>query len=139
MHLIVWLSHFEADYMLILPDVAILLVGSQVTGIISFFVARNIRVARQRVWDQTVASRGKGPDFWQPYVEEWDSPPVVNERPGRLDRMFKLWFWKLIIQKGDSSMVYTELFSEASHFQSSYFRFHCIHLLAHSLLQLSKV
>ncbi|KAG1763195.1 hypothetical protein EDD22DRAFT_518796 [Suillus occidentalis] len=79
--------------------VAILLVGSQVTSIISFFVARNIRVARQRVWDQTVASRGKGPDFWQPYVEEWDSPPVVNERPGRLDRMFKMWFWKLIIQK----------------------------------------
>ncbi|KAG1782867.1 hypothetical protein EV702DRAFT_1058738 [Suillus placidus] len=79
--------------------VAILLVGSQVTGIISFFVARNIRVARQRVWDQTVASRGKGPDFWQPYVEEWDSPPVVNERRGRLDRMFKMWFWKVIIQK----------------------------------------
>jgi hypothetical protein len=100
-HLIVRLSHFEADYILILLDVAILLVGSQVTGIISFFVARNIRVARQRVWDQTVASRGKGPDFWQPYVEEWDSPPVVNERPGRLDRMFKMWFWKLIIQKGD--------------------------------------
>jgi hypothetical protein len=75
------------------------LVGSQVTGIISFFVARNIRVARQRVWDQTVASRGKGPDFWQPYVEEWDSPPIVNERRGRLDRMFKMWFWKLIIQK----------------------------------------
>ncbi|KAG1735033.1 hypothetical protein EDB19DRAFT_1725691 [Suillus lakei] len=78
--------------------VAILLVGSQVTGIISFFVARNIRVARQRVWDQTVASRGKGPDFWQPYVEEWDSPPVVNERRGRPDRMFKMWR-KTIIQK----------------------------------------
>ncbi|KAG2138073.1 uncharacterized protein EDB93DRAFT_1165941 [Suillus bovinus] len=79
--------------------VTILLVGSQVTSIISFFVARNIRVVRRRVWDQTVASRGKGPDFWQPYVEEWDSPPVVNERRGRLDRMFKMWFWKMIIQK----------------------------------------
>ncbi|KAG2042027.1 hypothetical protein BDR03DRAFT_1088548 [Suillus americanus] len=79
--------------------VAILLVGSQVTSIISFFVARNIRIVRKRVWDQTVASRGKGPDFWQPYVEEWDSPPVVNERWGRLDRMFKMWLWRVIIQK----------------------------------------
>lgn len=79
--------------------VAILLVGSQVTSIINFFVARNIRVVRRRVWDQTVASRGKGPEFWQPYIEEWDSPPVVNERWDRLDRMFKMWFWKVIIQK----------------------------------------
>ncbi|KAG1805178.1 uncharacterized protein BJ212DRAFT_1392538 [Suillus subaureus] len=69
--------------------VTILLVGSQVTSIISFFVARNIRIVRKRVWDQTVASRGK----------EWDSPPVVNERWGRLDRMLKMWFWKAIIQK----------------------------------------
>ncbi|KAG1725710.1 uncharacterized protein EDB91DRAFT_1167635 [Suillus paluster] len=79
--------------------VVILLVGSQVTAIISFFVARNIRIARQRAWDQTVASRGKGPDFWQPYVEEWDFPPIVNERLGRLDRMFKMWFWRMIIKK----------------------------------------
>jgi len=79
--------------------VTILLVGSQFTGIIGFFVSRNIRIARQRVWDQTVASRGKGPDFWQPYVEEWDSPPVVNERWGRLNSIFTMWFWRMIIQK----------------------------------------
>ncbi|OJA19788.1 hypothetical protein AZE42_11368 [Rhizopogon vesiculosus] len=79
--------------------VTILLVGSQFTSIISFFVSRNIRIARQRVWDQTVASRGKGPDFWQPYVEEWDSPPVVNERWGRLNSIFTMWFWRMIIRK----------------------------------------
>lgn len=101
MHLLIRLSCFDTDHVLILPDVAILLVGSQATGIISFFVARNIRVVRRRVWDQTVASRGKGPDFWQPYVEEWDSPPVVNERWGRLDKIFKIWFWRMLIQKGD--------------------------------------
>ena len=83
------------------PDVTILLVGSQFTSIISFFVSRNIRIARQRVWDQTVASRGKGPDFWQPYVEEWDCPPVVNEYWGRLNSIFTMWFWRVIIQKGD--------------------------------------
>lgn len=79
--------------------VTILLVGSQFTSIVSFLVSRNIRLARQRVWDQTVASRGKGPDFWQPYVEEWDSPPVVNERWARVNRIFTMWFWRVIIQK----------------------------------------
>jgi len=57
---------------------ALLLLSSQLTGILTFFLARNIRVARQRVYDQTVASRGKGPAFWQPYVEEWAHPPVVR-------------------------------------------------------------
>lgn len=80
--------------------VAALLVGAQVTTIIQFFLAKNIRIARQRAWDQTVASRGKGPDFWQPYVEEWEFPPMVNEkRWNHIDRMAKTWFWKLIIQK----------------------------------------
>ncbi|EIW87449.1 hypothetical protein CONPUDRAFT_116711 [Coniophora puteana RWD-64-598 SS2] len=80
--------------------VAVLFLGAQVTTIIHFFLAKNIRVARQRAWDQTVASRGKGPDFWQPYVEEWEFPPMVNEkRWGRLDTIAKTWFWKLIVQK----------------------------------------
>ena len=103
MRFVIRISHSETDPYII-PDVAILLVGSQVTTIISFFVARNIRIARQRAWDQTVASRGKGPDFWQSYVEEWDFPPVVNERQGRLDNIFKMWFWKVTI----CSMISTE-------------------------------
>jgi len=53
------------------------------------------------VWDQTVASRGKGPDFWQPYVEEWNFPPVVSERWGRLNSILQTWFWRMVIQKGD--------------------------------------
>lgn len=47
--------------------------------VINFFLRRNIAIAKQRVWDLTVASRGKGQAFWKPYVEEWDHPPVVTE------------------------------------------------------------
>ncbi|KAI0045676.1 hypothetical protein FA95DRAFT_1543543 [Auriscalpium vulgare] len=57
----------------------IIFLSSQVTAILTFFLARNLRIARERAWDQTVASRGKGPAFWRPYVEEWDVPPVVDE------------------------------------------------------------
>ncbi|KAJ7647705.1 hypothetical protein FB45DRAFT_206659 [Roridomyces roridus] len=56
---------------------AVLMLGSQLTYILRFFLSRNIRIARERAWDQTVASRGKGPDFWGPYVEEWTHPPRV--------------------------------------------------------------
>lgn len=56
----------------------IVLLSSQITFILKFFLSRNLRIARERAWDQTIASRGKGPAFWQPYVEEWDVPPVVD-------------------------------------------------------------
>lgn len=59
-------------------DAAVLFLGSQVTYILRFTLSKNIRIARKYVWDQTVASRGKGQDFWQPYVEEWKVPPVVD-------------------------------------------------------------
>jgi len=65
-----------------------------------FFLSRNIRIARQRAWDQTVASRGKGADFWQPYVEEWEFPPVVNDRPwGKLDKLVQGWFLRMVVRK----------------------------------------
>ncbi|THH18330.1 hypothetical protein EW146_g2623 [Bondarzewia mesenterica] len=57
----------------------VMIIVSQLTGILTFFLARNLRIARQRAWDQTVASRGKGPEFWGPYIEEWDVPPVVDD------------------------------------------------------------
>ncbi|KAH9169111.1 hypothetical protein EDB89DRAFT_1813573, partial [Lactarius sanguifluus] len=57
---------------------AIVFLSSQLTFILKFFLSRNLRIARERAWDQTIASRGKGPAFWQPYVEEWDIPPVVD-------------------------------------------------------------
>jgi len=60
---------------------ALLAVGEQVNIIIHFFLRKNIAIAKQRAWEQTVASRGKGQSFWKPYVEEWDHPPVVP-KPG---------------------------------------------------------
>ena len=72
----------EAVHFLIFNiDAAVLIVASQVTYILRFFLSRNIRIARDRAWDQTVASRGKGPDFWQPYVEEWQNPPSLASNP----------------------------------------------------------
>jgi hypothetical protein len=67
-----------ADRILLLLGATIVFLSSQVTFIFNFFLSRNLRIARERAWQQTVASRGKGPTFWQPYVEEWDVPPKVN-------------------------------------------------------------
>jgi hypothetical protein len=58
---------------------ALLLLGSQVTWILRFFLSKDLRLSRERAWDQTVASRGKGSEFWQPYVEEWENPPKVKK------------------------------------------------------------
>lgn len=60
------------------PGATIVFLSSQLTFILKFFLSRNLRIARERAWDHTVASRGKGPSFWQPYVEEWDVPPAVD-------------------------------------------------------------
>lgn len=80
---------------------AILLLGSQVTSIITFFLARNIGIARQRAWDQTVTSRGKGPDFWQQYVEERDVPPVVDESlNARVSDTMSIWALGIVVKRG---------------------------------------
>ncbi|KAF8581712.1 hypothetical protein K439DRAFT_1662174 [Ramaria rubella] len=57
----------------------IMFLSSQLNMILTFFLSRNLRLARERAWDQTVKSRGKGPEFWCPYVEEWQVPPEVEE------------------------------------------------------------
>jgi hypothetical protein len=67
-----------ADHSLLFQGATIVFLSSQVTFIFKFFLSRNLHIARERAWQQTVASRGKGPTFWQPYVEEWDVPPKVN-------------------------------------------------------------
>ncbi|KAK2462459.1 hypothetical protein APHAL10511_005429 [Amanita phalloides] len=59
---------------------AIVLVGTQITWMLRFFLSKNLRISRERAWTQTVASRGKGTDFWQPYVEEWENPPKVKSK-----------------------------------------------------------
>ncbi|KAH9984088.1 hypothetical protein BJV74DRAFT_776338 [Russula compacta] len=56
----------------------LVLLSSQLTFIFKFFLSHNLRVARKHAWDQTIASRGKGPAFWQPYIEEWDLPPKID-------------------------------------------------------------
>jgi hypothetical protein len=76
-----------------------LLVGSQATFILRFFLSRNIRIARERAWAYTVASRGKGSDFWQPYVEEWESPPQVDEsRLGMLRKLLSGFVGKAVVR-----------------------------------------
>jgi hypothetical protein len=72
-----------------------------VEAILNFFLSRNLSTARDLVWAETVASRGKGPEFWQPYVEEWDRPPVVNEKLlGILETTLNTWLWQAIVQRG---------------------------------------
>lgn len=54
----------------------------QLTQILRFFLMKNIRLSRSRAWALTVASRGKGPEFWSNgYIEEWVNPPV-DPSPG---------------------------------------------------------
>ena len=80
-------------------DAAVLIVSSQVTYILRFFLSRNIRIARDRAWDQTVASRGKGPDFWQPYVEEWENPPSVSLN-NKMNQFVNKRFGLFIVKRG---------------------------------------
>ncbi|TFK32566.1 hypothetical protein BDQ12DRAFT_616860 [Crucibulum laeve] len=80
----------------------ILLLGSQITYILKFFLSRNIRIARERAWAQTVTSRGKGPEFWQPYVEEWKVPPVVDMNSRQrtfMNRWLGGWFGLFVIKR----------------------------------------
>jgi hypothetical protein len=56
----------------------LVILSSQLTIIFNVFLLHNLRIARKRAWDLTIASRGKGPAFWQPYIEEWDLPPKVD-------------------------------------------------------------
>ena len=80
-------------------DAAVLIVASQVTYILRFFLSRNIRIARDRAWDQTVASRGKGPDFWQPYVEEWQHPPSVSLN-SKINQFINKRFSLFVVKRG---------------------------------------
>jgi len=78
----------------------VLTVSSQLTMILHFFLARNIRIARARAWDQTVLSRGKGLDFWGPYVEEWENPPFVDEsRRGVVLKAFETGLGRFLFKK----------------------------------------
>ncbi|KAL5494567.1 hypothetical protein ACEPAI_28 [Sanghuangporus weigelae] len=58
----------------------LLFLFDQITYIIRVFLAKNLRIARDRAWDHTVRSRGKGPEFWGPYVEEFAVPPNLRQK-----------------------------------------------------------
>lgn len=73
--------------------------SKQITFILKFFMARNLRIARERVWAQTVESRGKGPEFWKPYVEEWKNPPYVPEDQGTF-KFFQTKVGRFMMQMG---------------------------------------
>jgi len=68
--------------------------------IVKFFLAKNMRIARERAWDQTVKSRGKGPDFWQPYFEEWQKPPVIETGGWKWQKWIGNWALRLLVQRG---------------------------------------
>ncbi|KAL0956563.1 hypothetical protein HGRIS_002700 [Hohenbuehelia grisea] len=81
---------------------ALLLIGDQVTTILRFFLSRNMRIARERAWNQTVISRGKGPEFWQPYVEEWSNPPrvIVDTKWQRFTKKYLGgWFGIFVVKR----------------------------------------
>ncbi|BGP38870.1 hypothetical protein JCM10449v2_002808 [Rhodotorula kratochvilovae] len=53
-----------------------MLVLGQVSMLVEWMLARELRKSRDEVYEATVRSRGKAADFWQPYTEEWLVPPV---------------------------------------------------------------
>lgn len=80
-------------------DAAVLLVGSQVTTVMRFFLRRNMSIARERAWMYTVESRGKGPEFWQPYVEEWEHPPSLHMNKSFIDKVLSTSFGRSVIKQ----------------------------------------
>lgn len=77
-------------------------ISSQFTFILKFFLSRNLRIARDRAWDQTVKSRGKSDDFWEPYIEEWEVPPIVDTREWKWQKFLGPWIARFIFHKGTS-------------------------------------
>jgi len=92
-------EHYVLGYKISLATYAtVMFMSSQITGIIKFFLSRNLAVARKRAWDQVVASRGKAPDFWGPYVEEWSKPPSVTLGVRNWEKWVGGWVVRFIIR-----------------------------------------
>ncbi|KAG9012818.1 hypothetical protein FRB90_006499, partial [Tulasnella sp. 427] len=72
--------------------------SSQITTILKFFLSKNLVIAKNRAWDQVVASRGKGPDFWGPYVEEWERPPKVQIGGFQWEKWVGGWIGRYVIR-----------------------------------------
>ncbi|KAH7106428.1 hypothetical protein BKA62DRAFT_687123 [Auriculariales sp. MPI-PUGE-AT-0066] len=76
-----------------------LFMSHQCTLLLRFFLAKNLRIARERAWDQTVQSRAKGPEFWQPYIEEWAQPPVIKPDENPWKHYLGSWASRWILTK----------------------------------------
>jgi hypothetical protein len=117
-------SSHPSDYVLptltLIPsciDAAIFYLSTQLTSILSYFLSRNMRVARERIYAQTVASRGKGPDFWGPYVEEWADPPkmrmgsdgkaVRKGMSAKVARMMSTFVGRVVLKNGEDIPRYS--------------------------------
>jgi len=77
----------------------VMFLSSQFTFILKFFLSRNLRLARERAWAQTVKSRGKSEDFWGSYVEESELPPIVDTHRWQWERLLGPWFARFIFHK----------------------------------------
>ncbi|OAV99659.1 hypothetical protein PTTG_00544 [Puccinia triticina 1-1 BBBD Race 1] len=64
------------------------LVLSQLSSIIEFFLLRKLKKTRAKVYDFTIQSRAKSAEFWIPYVEEWENPPLEKAQ-----RRISKWKW----------------------------------------------
>ncbi|KAG8723886.1 hypothetical protein FRC09_001354 [Ceratobasidium sp. 395] len=76
--------------------------GGLVPEFYTFFLSKNIRIARDRAWDQTLVSRGKGSEFWGSYVEEWQKPPRADPTPPKWEkwmgnRILRIEIGKLVL------------------------------------------
>jgi hypothetical protein len=86
-----------------IADATLFFIGTQLETILRFFLRRNIAVARERAYAQTVASRGKGADFWGSYVEEWPNPPKVtahNSKGWSIQRLLSTFAGRMILKNG---------------------------------------
>lgn len=57
----------------------LLLVLNQVNVVFDMFLGEQLRAFRNTAYRKTVESRGKSPNFWTPYTEEYEEPPNLHD------------------------------------------------------------
>ncbi|TCD66516.1 hypothetical protein EIP91_001292 [Steccherinum ochraceum] len=87
-----------------------------------------------RAWDQTLLSRGKQPDFWKPYVEEWENPPQAKPSralsvAGLMSSFAGRWVVKLALSPlhlvpvfGMMTSAYLKALGTAKHLHLPYYK-----------------
>ncbi|KAG8920928.1 hypothetical protein FRC02_000563 [Tulasnella sp. 418] len=92
-------DHFFGFEIPLATYATIIFMSSQVSSIIAFFLSKNIRLAKERAWNQVVISRGKAPDFWGPYVEEWEEPPRILPHSPKWGKWLGSWIGRLVVNQ----------------------------------------